>query len=47
VRGEIRECSAVLGLVMDLAFRRSGLKQPVARKVHLASCDSEQREAPG
>jgi len=31
VRGEIRECSAALGLVMDLAFRRSGLKQPVAQ----------------
>jgi hypothetical protein len=31
VRGEIRECSVVPGLIMDLAFRRSGLKQPVAQ----------------
>ena len=43
MRGEIRECSAVPGLVMDLAFRRSGL----LRKVHMAGCDSEQGEAPG
>jgi hypothetical protein len=38
--------AAAIPELPDLAFRRSGLKQLVA-KARMASCDSEQREAPG